>query len=193
MSEEQKATFPEIHSSERRFDMAPWLEEKADDAVCSLGRAIDAVRAISESTPEASEQLESLLDSLWGAAVQTTKIHSFAVGSHWAREDAKAVFDSGFQGYLDVGRRWGTFGRCTGSLPVQRRELATHEFASELDELIKGERSPNRTRIHELIRHARSNGLQVEKFEDLVESVTMGRVEWPEFQVLAASELERWK
>jgi hypothetical protein len=170
-----------ITSTDRPFNMSAWCAEKSSKVGESVSKALDLVVQSTTLDAQTKEQLEIFLG---GALYDISKLMSFSVGSEWSVPDARDIQNNGFEGYHRIAAKYGIIDASPGESPQARLET----FCDSLSRLLSGTRSPNRTLVHELLSQTTLDHPIVEQTTRLIELVTMGQMQWPEFcTVLDAS------
>jgi len=165
--------------------MSAWCGEKATHVVQGLARIIDELRHRPQLDPE---MLEAEIGAILGDA---TKILSFAAGADWSLADPDTIMRSGYEGYEEIAVKYGVLHETTGQRRLREVEEKVKEFEPRFRELVEGPRVPGRTMLHELLARTTIKNPQVTGLADLTEQVTMGEIEWEEFQRSAALLLDR--
>ncbi|NJO83858.1 MAG: hypothetical protein HC828_14395 [Blastochloris sp.] len=175
----------QIVSSQYPYNMANWCTEKArhilDGIVYFLEWTWD------QQMPGDYKEIEGI--SLYSAIHDATKLLSFGCGATWSFEDPELIYRDGREGYNTVLSKYGLL----KGQKIKGTQQQVRDFIERLEELLQGERVPNRTLIHELIQSSQLKRTHVDKIESLIENVTMDDLEWDDFVVLAKAELVQFK
>ena len=174
----------EIRSSQFPHNMAAWCNEKAEHSLASLARTLEQVREVREMS---QTMKDSLLQELWFAVSDTSKLLAFSCGAEWDPSDADTVFEQGYLGLERVMVRYGMLQET--SQDRQRKRL--EQFLSRLETLLEGPRAPNRTMIHEALAGTPLQHPLLDEFGSLIESVSMGEMQWDAFVPLARDLVRR--
>lgn len=96
-------------------------------------------------------------------------------------------------------KEYRTFVKATVEFANQK-EFQMAEYIDKIDLLVAGERTPNRTFMHELLtkcKRVRNPNLHdsklISKLKKEIEEVTNGAVDWFSFQKLCKKEIEKWR
>lgn len=171
----------EIHSSNFKHNMAAWCEEKSEYVIIGLARIVDLVKSQKDLPPEFQEELQSFLSPiLW----DVTKIFAFSCGAEWSTADSGLIFDNGYAGYEELAVKYGLLDETSESkrmreISLKKRELSL--FLNKFFELLEGDKSPNRTLIHELLASCKIKHVMITQLSNLIEQVTMGELTWEKF------------
>lgn len=168
----------EIRSSAFQHDMAPWCVEKASTVVRELARIAELVNA-QESVSE--ELREEMLLSLYPALWDATKILAFSCGTDWNPTDRDVLLKGGELAFEELQVKYGLLRETSAQKRDQKRICDIEEFISAFRELLSGDRSPNRTLMHELISRTCIKEPLIDALGEKLDRVTMGIVEWPTF------------
>ena len=177
----------EIRSSDFQHNMAPWCIEKASGVVrelASIAELVNNQQTISEELR--GEMMSSLYPALWDA----TKMLAFSCGAEWNTSDIETLLKGREAAFEELQVKYGLLRETR----AQKEVRDVKEFISSCQELLCGDKSPNRTLMHGLISCTRINDPLVQTLGDRLEQVTMGVVEWPVFVLQAQgilTELER--
>jgi len=167
--------------------MAAWGQDKARNVVDAVVRLADLIRRHKSLS---AEDHERALDWLHRATYDGTKILAFFAGVAWDWNRVQQVCEGeeGLEAYEELALEYGVISETT----LQRRQRERGEYLddvaqqtadlfADLHSLIEGERSPNRTQIHELLRARKVDDPKFRLIEDLTESVTMGELSWEQY------------
>jgi hypothetical protein len=172
----------EIHSSIFKHNMATWCEEKSENVIIGLARIVDLIKSQKDLPSEFQEDLDSFLSPiLWDA----TKIFAFSCGAEWSTEDRGLIFDNGYAGYEELAVKYGLLDETSES--KKKREVSL--FLNKFYELLEGEKSLNRTLIHELLASCKIKHIMITQLSNLIEQVTMGELSWEKFILSAKKRL----
>jgi hypothetical protein len=180
---------PEIRSSLYQHDMSGWCAEKSSNVLQYAARMLDL---LNKSTMEerTKEDFRLHLESIaWDAS----KLVGFAMGAEWTPDDARAVQSRGYEGYQEVAVRFGILGQTDEQRDKQHELTRINTFIAKVEPLVKGEKAPNRTFIHELLERTTLKHPLVSLIEDKIEQVTMNDLKWEEFQKIALKEIAATK
>jgi hypothetical protein len=126
---------------------------------------------------EINEVLQALLFDM-------TKIYSFSVGSKWEVTDRDLILENLDDGLEQLQIKYGLLKKTK----KQERQERYNEFIQKLNDLLNGEKVPNRTLLHELFRdndkfidEKTILGRILGSIEDELEKVTHGDQDWETF------------
>jgi hypothetical protein len=195
-----KNEFPKIISDQFPHDMSPWLTEKSENALkavielkkllkgniplkkCFEGNSL-APYEVQNLTFE-DEVNEAFQAILW----DLTKIYGFSNGADWEPSDRDLILDKLDGGLEELQVKYGLLDKTQRQIQKEQH----NDFINELKRLLSGERSPNRTFLHELFENNRNildkNTIQGRIFiniENELENVTEGVLEWSDFVIRA--------
>lgn len=164
----------EIRSSQFPHNMAAWCNEKAEHSLASIARALDEARSlVVRDGIEKDFLFMNFSFSIWDAS----KLLAFSCGAEWNPSDADIIFEQGYAGFEKVLVRYGLLNETSED---KRRKLREN-FIHQLEILLDGDRTPNRTLLHELIAKNDLKHPKIDKLSDMLEKVTMGEVTWDVF------------
>lgn len=167
-----------ITSTEFPYNMSSWCTEKALNTVEALVELVELHKSFGIGDDDNAR--EKLHVALWDA----TKILSFSCGASWSYEDPKALLDEGPDGLERLKIRY--------SLPSAEllRIETIRQLVANTRLLLDGERSPNRTQLHELFNsYEYIDDPIIDGLRDKLEQVTMGELAWDNFVHGAREEL----
>lgn len=188
-------------------DMTGWCFEKINNTVMFLASQCDFLRQYESQKEriylplgETGYEIDPW-DDLYSALWDSTKILAYFSGGKWSTSDAQTVMDNGIDGYEQILVRYGI-------LEKTKREKALEEehgkaatvakkianLHSGIIEYSRGLKSPNRTLLHELFRKNRCQNTPKEflEIEDALEDVTMGKMEWSDFQRFVRERIDNY-
>jgi len=166
--------------------MSAWCTEKSSNIAQDISRLIDMVEKDNHLPKDTKEYMKLLLD---GCAWDASKLMAFSTGAKWNVNDGRSIQQEGYEGYQEVAVKYGILDQTDHQKEICR--IAT--FVDELEFLRKGDYSPNRTMIHELLSRTTLRHKFIDEVSDLIEQVTMGELEWPLFQRLIKDRIKRVK
>lgn len=166
--------------------LAGYVHAKADILLIALAGQVEILQAadVEESARE------MLLDELCTAIDMGMRMLASATDSPGNRHHRDLIMDEGRRGYRKVVEEWDVHSRVL-SLELRTEGEVVADFLKELAPLLEGPRSPNRTLIHELVRSTNRRHPTIRQVGDLVESVSMGEIEWAGFTDRAKAVLEQ--
>lgn len=165
---------PTITSPNHEWEMSSWCVEKANQLVRDLAYAINS--------DERSECRNNLSAALYNA----TKLLAFITGCDWSPNDVDTIAQHGSDGYEEIAVKYGILERTQ----KQQMKLNQQQGIERLRELISGPVSPSRTLCHELLLLLPDTPVFSE-FADSLERVTIGSMQWADFQKTASGILDR--
>jgi hypothetical protein len=171
--------------TDRRIDSG-WMAEKSSNAADHVSNALDIILQSQTLDGATKELVENLLS---GALYDISKLMASSVGCNWTAADAHDMQDNGQEGFKRVASNYGiscTFNGMVGEVPP---EIRLESFADSLSRLLAGPRSPNRTFVHELLNRTTLDHPIVEQTARLIELVTNGQMQWPEFCTILDSSI----
>jgi len=174
---------PSMTSPRFQFDMADWCVEKAAHVVDQLARLLDDVRGDRDERDSVVENAIGM--ALWNA----TKVLAFASGGEWSPGDRDTIMEAGYKGYENVAVKYGVL----DETEAQSQARKIREFEASFRDLVVGPRSPNRKLLHVLLTRCGLSHPLIERLADLLEEVTMGRLEWDDLQASALPLLDELK
>jgi hypothetical protein len=92
-----------VYSDQFRFDMAPWLEQKAEQSIEPIVEVIKLIKTLNIGEKEKNQLLGDIECSLF----DMTKILSFASGGKWDSGDGGLILDNLDEGFEDVKYKYG--------------------------------------------------------------------------------------
>ncbi|MFP3043374.1 hypothetical protein LQZ19_16290 [Treponema primitia] len=190
--------FPIIKSEQFPHDMGPWLMEKSENALKAvielqklLAGNIPNVKRF-DGNPLAPYDIQNLTlkdevnETLQAVLWDLTKIYAFSNGTVWDPSDRDLVLEKLDEGLEELQVKYGLLEK---TKKQKHREQYTM-FINKIEQLLNGERSPNRTLLHELFDNNRNiidkntvKGRFLNSIEDELDMVTNGLLEWPEFVI----------
>jgi|GEM_PF-2476904 hypothetical protein len=166
----------EIRSSVFPHDMSRWCSEKMSSVVLALARIAEVG---SDQTVASEATSQAIRDELCSALYDATKMLAFSCGAQWEPSDRDMILENGVLGYQELQARYG------------QRAFSLVDFINRFRELLAGERSPNRTLMHDLLSRASFEEPLLRTLEDELDRVTMGEADWEEFVPRALGILEQ--
>jgi hypothetical protein len=173
-----------------------WLCEKSESAI---KEAIELIRLLKNNIPDIkpykdndkappSIQKMTLKDEIdeafQGLLWDLTKIYSSANGAHWDADDRDLILNYLYEGLEELQVKYGILNKTK----KQEKQESYENFITRLKELLNGERSPNRTFLHELFNSNRTvidintiQGRMLIRIENELEDVTQGDLSWEDF------------
>jgi hypothetical protein len=192
--------FPKIISEQFPHDMGPWLTEKSESAlkaVIELKKLLKnniPLKKRFEGNPLAPYDVQNLtLEDEVDEAFQVilwdlTKIYGFSNGANWEPSDRDMVLDKLDDGLEELQVKYGLLDKTK----KQEQQEQYNTFVNEIKHLLSGERSPNRTFLHEIFDNNRNiidkktiQGRIFINIEKELENVTDGVLEWSDFVIKA--------
>jgi hypothetical protein len=174
-------------------DMGPWLCEKSEACINDLIELLKLLKGNLPNKmpygPEVGETLQEAVDStISGILYDLTKIYSFSNGAEWKPADRDLVFNELDEGVEKLQKKYGLI----DETKAEKEEKDYEDFVSQLTDLLKGTRSPNRTLINELFdkysQLTRGKDLWnflLRKIERELDRLNMGEIDWPQFVAMA--------
>jgi hypothetical protein len=185
--------------------MSPWLTEKSENA---LKAVIELKKLLKDNIPLKKRfegnplapydvqnlTLEDEVNEVFQAILwDLTKIYGFSNGAKWDPSDRDLVLDKLDDGLEELQVKYGLLNK-TKKQEQREKQVQEQEqyntFVNEIKNLLSGERSPNRTFLHELFENNRNvigkNTVQSRIFisiENGLENVTNGVLEWSDFVI----------
>ncbi len=147
-----------------------WIEEKLTHSVAFTARAYDWLRHTDTMTEEIDESLGISLS-------YAIDVLALLCGATFDRQDVDLVRLEGKRGFDQLLVKY----RDPDLYTANRRYHHVAPFAAEARRLLDGDRSPNRTLMHELLEKMRFDAPAIERMKQLTEKVTMGQLEWSEY------------
>ncbi|MDR0604749.1 MAG: hypothetical protein LBG80_10640, partial [Bacteroidales bacterium] len=124
-----------------------------------------------------------------------TKIYGFSNGAKWDPSDRDLVLDKLDDGLEKLQVKYGLLDKTKKQEQREKqaqRQEQYNTFINEIKHLLSGERSPNRTFLHELFENNRNvidkntvQGSILSIIENELENVTDGVLEWSDFVIKA--------
>ena len=93
----EKYNFPKIFSKQYKYDMGPWVTEKAEYSLRSLLDLRQDILKIEDKID--NDILSQIHSDLSGALYDITKIYSFSLGAIFEPGDADLFFDKFDDGF----------------------------------------------------------------------------------------------
>lgn len=166
----------EIMSSQEPYDMAHWCEEKSTNVTKNLSHLIDSIN-LNVNLPK--DEKERLLDYIYNALWDATKLLAFSTGANWHTDDRDIIFNNGYEGYEEIAVRYGIL-ESTKKAEINN---SLDSIVNELRTLLDGQRS-NRTIIHELLDKSPLKNPMIDSVKTYTESVSLGELSWSEYNIL---------
>ncbi len=154
--------------------MAAWCHEKAEHSLASIARALDEARSL---VVRDGVEKEILLMNFSFAIWDASKLLAFSCGADWNPSDPEIIFEQGYAGFEKVLVRYGLLDETSEDKQRKLRE----NFIHQLEILLDGDRTPNRTLLHELIAKKDLRHPKLDRLSDMLEKVTMGEMAWAVF------------
>lgn len=175
----------EIKSTNYPHDMSSWCTEKMATVVDELSRIANIVNnKLSENVKE------EIMLSLYPAIYDATKMLAFSCGAEWNAKDRKIILEGGEFAFEKLMLKYGI----KNEVPEGKGIFEIKTFIEKCEKLLTGNKSPNRTLMHDLFRNLRvPKDPLIKKLEDVLEEVTMGEKEWEEFVPIGLSLLSQLK
>lgn len=168
----------EIRSSAFPYDMSSWCVEKTSDIVQELVKIASLVNARETMSNELREEvLSSVSCALWDA----TKMLAFSCGEPWEPSDRTRLLGGDELAFEELKVKYGLLTETSAQQAKRRRIHDMTEFISSCRVLLNGERSPNRTLLHALIRRTYITEPLIDTLDEMLENVTMGQTDWRSF------------
>lgn len=174
----------EIRSPQFPYDMSAWCAEKSSNVGEAVSHALDLLDQCDILDGNTREMLRFYLGS---SLYDISKLMAFSTGSEWPVDDARDVQDHGYEGYQPIAVKFGILNQTEAAAKLSRLET----FSDTLSKLLWGDRSPNRTFIHELLKRTKLDAPIVEKTAKTIELVTMGQLDWKDFYLIMDAELKK--
>ena len=174
-----------ILSDQYPYDMGSWLEEKSQNVLKALSYMHQAISSCAEGMI-AKEIEEDLMQWLYPALYDATKILSFASGGHWTPGDRELMIREGLTGLEKVLKEYGLLAETTAerekAIEQTRRENACRAFGI-ISQLLDSSRGEFRSQIHSELRATSVNMEHpaLSKLIEETETLMMGDVMWDEY------------
>jgi hypothetical protein len=172
-----------IKSDQFPYDMAPWLEEKAENAIKPILEIIKILKK-QNLDDEIVKDLEYNFDY---ALFDMTKLLSFASGGKWDISDSKVILENPDEGFEEVMYKYGMI----FETKKQKRELKKKiykDFIKKIYECLELEQFPGRSALQELfednshlIDRSSLEGRALIYIEDCLFKMAHGEINWDTF------------
>ena len=172
----------EIRTPQSPFDMSAWCAEKSSNVGKCVSKAVDL---LAQSDCLDDDQRELLLHYLRSSLYDISKLMSFSTGTEWSTADARDAQENGYEGYQRLAVKYGILHQTDANANLSR----VNSFCDELSKLLWGDRSPNRTFVHDLLSRTTIEHAIVQKTAKTIELVTQGLLEWKDFCIIMDTEL----
>lgn len=171
----------EIRSSLYPYPFTSWCMEKTEMLAKAIANALDTTKSLEFKD---NEKKEDLLCDLLYIANLSVSLFLFCHGKELDLVDSDIIAVNGYHGYEELAYHVGLIKETT--------TMIKEKFSATFRCLIKGEKYPNRTLIHDLIRDYQfKQDPIVKELSSLIEQVTMGEREWDSFVEIAESKLSQ--
>ncbi len=147
-----------------------WIEEKLTHSVAFTATTYDWLRQTDTMTEEVDFSLGTSLS-------YAINVLALLCGATFERQDVDLVRLEGKRGFDQLLVKY----RDPDLFKANRRYYHLTPFAAEARRFLDGDRSPNRTLMHELLEGMRFDAPVIERLKQLTEKVTMGQLEWIEY------------
>lgn len=183
-----------ISSTDFPYDMSAWCIEKSSGVLKDIVESLEYFEKVKDDLPNSIK--EDLYYRLSSPINNITKVVAFSCGAEWSTDDPDLILKGGYDGYELVAYKYGLIKATKEQIKQKEEEVKIgyfQFFLLELEKLISGGQANNRTLIHVLLDKTRSKDPYVEEVRELIEEVTMGRLDWVTFQQKTQSGIKKYK
>jgi len=185
-----------VFSDQFRFDMAPWLEEKAEHSIAPIVEVLKIIKNLDICEKERSEILGNIECSLF----DMTKVLSFASGGEWDNGDGRCILEKLDDGFEEVQCKYGMIQETKKQVIEKQKEAEKQnyiDFTAKIKEYLGLEQFPGRSSLQELFEdnshfldRKSLAGRALIFIEDCLFRMANGEIDWPTFVSEAKTKLE---
>jgi len=185
-----------VFSDQFRYNMAPWLEEKAEHSITPIVEVLKIIKNLNISEKERNELLGNLECSLF----DMTKILSFASGGEWGNGDGRLIIENFDDAFEEIKNKYGMIQETTKQ-KIETQKKADRQnykdFTTKIKEYLELEQFPGRSLLQELIEdniqfldNKSLAGRALIFIEDCLYKIANGAIDWATFVSKAKEKLE---
>ena len=185
-----------VQSDQFPYDMAPWLEEKAEHSIEPIVEILKLIKTYNLKEEERNELLKYFECSLF----DMTKILSFASGGKWDSGDGRRILENPDDGFEEVKYSYGMILETKKQKIEAEKEAEKqryNDFTSKIKEYLELKQFPGRSALQELFednshfldRYSLA-GRALISIEDCLFRMANGEIDWETFVSEAKEKLE---
>jgi hypothetical protein len=185
-----------VYSDQFCFDMAPWLEQKAEQSIEPIVEVIKLIKTLNIGEKEKIQLLSDIECSLF----DMTKVLSFASGGKWDSGDGRLILDNLDEGFEDVKYKYGMILETKKQRIEVEKEAEKqryNDFTTKIKEYLEFDQFPGRSSLQELFEDNTQfldrkslAGRMLILMEDCLFRMANGEIDWETFVSEAKEKLE---